>query len=313
MKIAFVFPGQASQYVGMGKELCSNFPEAAAIFEKADAVLGFPLSRLCFEGPQEELNKTAITQPAVLTTSIACLAVLQKAGGPVPVAAAGHSLGEYSALVAAGSLNFEDAVSLVRKRGQYMQEAVPLGEGGMAAVMGLPCEAVVAVCREASDNGVVEAVNLNCPGQVVIAGDMAGLKAAGPLLKEAGAKRVIPLPVSAPFHSRLMVPAGERLAKDLDAVTIADPSMPVVANVSADYVRTGPEIRASLIKQVYNPVCWEESVRLLVADGIQTFIEVGPGRVLGGLIKKTCREVSIYNVEDLASLEKVLALTREVS
>jgi [acyl-carrier-protein] S-malonyltransferase len=313
MTIAFVFPGQASQYVGMGKELCSHFPEAAAVFAKADTALGFSLSRLCFEGPQEELNKTAITQPAVLTTSIACLAVLRKAKGPVPAAAAGHSLGEYSALVAAGSLRFEDAVRLVRKRGQYMQEAVPLGEGGMAAVMGLSSEEVAAVCRAASTAGVVEAVNLNCPGQVVIAGDNAGLEAAGPLLKEAGAKRVIPLPVSAPFHSSLMVPAGEKLARDLDAVAIADPSMPVVANVSADYVRTGPEVKASLLKQVYNPVRWEESVRLLAAGGIQTFIEVGPGKVLSGLIKKTCREASLYNVEDLASLEKVLALTKEVS
>lgn len=312
-QVAFVFPGQASQYVGMGKELCDNFPEAAAIFEKADNALGFSLSRLCFEGPQEELNKTAITQPAVLTTSIACLAVLRKAGGPVPVAAAGHSLGEYSALVAAGSLSFEDAVRLVRKRGQYMQEAVPLGEGGMAAVMGLSSEEVAAVCREASASGVVEAVNLNCPGQVVIAGDMAGLEAAKPLLKEAGAKRVIPLPVSAPFHSRLMVPAGEKLAGDLEGVAIADPSIPVVANVSADYVRTGAQVRASLLKQVYSPVRWEESVRSLAAGGIQTFIEVGPGKVLSGLIKKTCREALLYNVEDLASLEKVLALTKEVS
>lgn len=313
MKIAFVFPGQASQYVGMGKELCDNYPEAAAVFARADNALGFPLSRLCFEGPQEELNKTAITQPAVLTTSIACLAVLRKAGGPVPVAAAGHSLGEYSALVAAGALSFEDAVRLVRKRGQYMQEAVPLGEGGMAAVMGLSSEEVADVCRKASNGCVVEAVNLNCPGQVAIAGDMAGLKAAEPLLKEAGAKRVIPLPVSAPFHSSLMVPAGEKLAGDLEATAIADPSIPVVANVSADYVRTGPEVRASLLKQVYSPVRWEESVRLMVAEGIQAFVEVGPGKVLSGLIKKTSREVMLYNVEDQASLEKILALTREVS
>lgn len=312
-QVAFVFPGQASQYVGMGKELCHNFPEAAAIFEKADSALGFSLSRLCFEGPQEELNKTAITQPAVLTTSIACLAVLKKSGMPLPAAAAGHSLGEYSALVAADSLSFEDAVRLVRKRGQYMQEAVPLGEGGMAAVMGLSSEEVAAVCRKASVYGVVEAANLNCPGQVVIAGDMAGLRAAEPLLKEAGAKRVIPLPVSAPFHSSLMIPAGEKLARDLEGVTIKDPSIPVVANVSADYVRTGAEVKASLLKQVYSPVRWEESVRFLANSGVQTFIEVGPGKVLSGLIKKTCRDAKLYNVEDLASLEKVLALKREVS
>ncbi|MGI6491619.1 MAG: ACP S-malonyltransferase [Peptococcaceae bacterium] len=313
MKIAFVFPGQASQYVGMGKELCEKYPEAAAVYEQADATLGFSLSRLCFEGPREELDQTAITQPAVLTTSIACLAALQKAGGPVPAAVAGHSLGEYSALVAAGSLSFSDAVRLVRKRGQFMQEAVPLGAGGMAAVMGLAGKEVAAVCQRAGGPGVVEAANLNCPGQVVIAGTNEGLNAAEPLLKEAGARRVIPLAVSAPFHSSLMLPAGERLAAELEQVTLSEPLLPVVANVSADYVRTAPEIKASLIKQVSSPVRWEECIMRLVDDGIKTFIEVGPGKVLSGLNKKICRDVLQFNVEDLASLEKVLALTKEVS
>lgn len=299
--------------MGMGKELCQDFPEAAAIFKRADEALGFSLSTLCFEGPEEELNLTANTQPAVLTTSLACLEVLRSVGGPVPFALAGHSLGEYSALVAAGSLEFEDAVRLVRKRGQYMQEAVPLGEGGMAAVMGLASGAVVEVCRKASELGVIEAVNLNCPGQVVVAGDMAGLKAVEPLLKEAGARRFVPLPVSAPFHSSLMIPAGDRLAGDLDHVVIGDPKIPVVANVSADLVLTGGEVKDSLIRQVYSPVRWEETILRLLSLGSEIFIEVGPGKVLGGLIKKISREVLISNVEDRATLEKVLALTREVS
>ncbi len=314
MKIAFVFPGQASQYVGMGKELCHNYPEAAEIFKQADEALGFSLSALCFEGPEEELNLTANTQPAVLTTSLACLAVLNSVGGPVPFAMAGHSLGEYSALVAAGSLEFADAVRLVRKRGQYMQEAVPLGEGGMKAVMGLAGAAVAEVCRKASEPGVViEAVNLNCPGQVVVAGNTAGLKAVEPLLKEAGARRVVPLPVSAPFHSSLMIPAGERLAVDLGQVVIKDPKIPVVANVSAGLVSTGAEVKDSLIRQVYSPVRWEETIIRLLELGVEAFVEVGPGKVLSGLVKKISREVTISNVEDKATLEKVLALTREVS
>ncbi len=313
MKIAYVFPGQASQYAGMGKELCQEYPEAAAIFQKADDALGFSLSRLCFEGPQQELNLTANTQPAVLTTSAACLAVLKNMGWPVPCAVAGHSLGEYTALVAAGSLVFDDAVRLVRQRGQYMQEATPVGAGGMAAVLGLSTELVVEVCLRASAAGVVEAVNLNCPGQVVIAGDTAGLKAAEPLLKAAGARRVMPIPVSAPFHSSLMIPAGKRLAGDLAKVTVADPQIPVVANVSADLVCSGPEVKESLIKQVYSPVRWEECVLKMISLGVDTFIEVGPGKVLSGLIKKISRGSKILNVEDSSSLEKVLALTREVS
>lgn len=312
MKIAFVFPGQGSQYIGMGKELCLNYPEAASVFDRADKALGFPLSRLCFEGPEEELNKTANTQPAVLTASIACLEVFKKEGAPSPSAVAGHSLGEYTALVAAGSISFEDAVRIVRKRGQYMQEAVPLGTGGMAAVIGLSADAVVEVCRKASEEGIVEVANLNCPGQVVIAGDLAGLKAASKLAREAGARRLITLPVSAPFHSSLMAPAGEKLAKELENISIQSPGIPVVANADASFVHTGSEVKDSLIRQVYSPVRWEESIRLLLSGGFDTFIEIGPNKVLSGLIKKICREASICNVEDLKSLEKVLALIREV-
>lgn len=313
MSIAFVFPGQGSQYVGMGKEFYQSCPQAVEIFNRADTVLGFPLARLCFEGPAEELAKTANTQPAVLTVSIACLEIFKNTGGPVPAALAGHSLGEYTALVAANAVSFEDAVSLVRKRGQYMQETVPLGTGGMAAVMGIASDAVQEVCRKASSKGIVEAVNLNCPGQVIVAGNMAGLEAAEQEAKKAGAKRFTRLPVSAPFHTSLMVPAGERLARDLAKVKISDPEIPVVANVSADFVRTGMAVKDLLIKQVYSAVRWEESIRFLCASGIKAFIEIGPGKVLSGLIRKINREVLVYNVEDRTSLEKVLALNWEVS
>lgn len=313
MSIAYVFPGQGSQYEGMGLDFFLSFAEAAQIFARADEALGFMLSDLCFEGPESELNKTVNTQPAILTASIACLEVFRRAGAPAPAALAGHSLGEYTALVAAGSLGFEDAVLLVRKRGQYMQEAVPLGTGGMAAVMGLSGAGVIDLCLRASEKGVVEAVNLNCPGQVVVAGDMDGLQAAQVLAKEAGAKRFIPLSVSAPFHSRLMAPAGEKLARDLAEIEILEPKVGVVANVSADYVRSASEVRESLNKQVYSPVRWEDSIRRMIADGVDTFIEIGPGKVLSGLIKKISREVKIYNIEDQASLEKILALQGEVS
>ena len=312
MTVAFVFPGQGSQYVGMGRELYQQYEEARAVMDAADRVLGFPLTAMCFEGPEEALGQTINTQPAILAVSVACLKVWHKTGGVQPKAVAGHSLGEYSALVAAGSLDFEAAVGLVRKRGQYMQEAVPVGQGGMAALLGLSAEGARELCLKASAYGVAEAVNLNSPGQVVVAGDNSGLEAVAKMAKEAGAKRYIPLPVSAPFHSSLMRPAGDRLAKDLEEVTLSDPSVPVVANVTADYVGSGQDIKELLIKQVYSPVRWEESVERLLGDGIDTFIEIGPGKVLGGLVKKINRKTRIINVEDADSLEKALALAREV-
>lgn len=313
MQIAFVFPGQGSQRVGMGRYFYDTYPEARDIFAQADQALGFSLTEMCFSGPEAELNKTINTQPAILTASVACLEVWKKAAPSLsPAVVAGHSLGEYSALVAAGSLTFADAVRLVRKRGQYMQEAVPIGTGGMAAVMGLSATAVQEICRKVSDAGVVEAVNLNCPGQVVVAGDNQGLAAAEKLTKEAGAKRFIPLNVSAPFHSSLMRPAGAKLALDLEQVAVADPELPVLANVTADFARTGPEVKELLVRQVYSPVRWEESVERVIAAGITMVIEIGPGRVLGGLVKKVNRKMQISNVEDAASLEKSLALVGEV-
>ncbi|MGB9804350.1 ACP S-malonyltransferase [Desulfofundulus sp.] len=311
MKVAFIFPGQGSQYVGMGRQMYEHFPAARRTFEEADASLGFTLSRLCFEGPAEELQHTVNAQPAILTVSVACLRVLLEKGVE-PSVAAGHSLGEYSALVAAGTITFADAVKIVRKRGQFMQEAVPLGTGGMMAVLGLDLPSVEEVCRRASGAGVVEAVNLNCPGQVVIAGEMRALERACALAMEAGARRCIPLAVSAPFHSSLMRPAGERLRRELERVPMADPRFPVVANVTADYVTSSGEVKELLVRQVYSPVRWEESMRRIMAGGIQAFVEVGPGTVLCGLLRKINRQVQCWSVQDPDSLEKVLACLGEV-
>ncbi|MEG6615281.1 ACP S-malonyltransferase [Peptococcaceae bacterium 1198_IL3148] len=312
MSLVFVFPGQGSQYVGMGKELCANYSVAREIFEQANEVLGFDLTQMCFAGPADELNQTANTQPALLTTSVAVMKVLE-ANGIEAKAAAGHSLGEYSALVCAGALKFTDAVKLVQLRGKYMQEAAPQGAGGMAAILGLDGAAVNDVCLRAAANGhTVEAVNYNCPGQVVIAGTQSGLEAAMALAKEAGARRCVPLAVSGPFHSSLMRPASDRLAKELEQITISDPQLPVLSNVTADYVQRASEIKQKLIEQVFNPVRWEESVQRLAADGYNLAVEVGPGKVLSGLIKKTTKSINTLNVEDQGSLEKVLAHMKEV-
>ena len=311
-KIAFVFPGQGSQSVGMCKEFYDTYPVVKQIFEEADDALGFSLTKLCFEGPDDQLRLTYNTQPAILTASTACAAVLKEHGLKCDVAA-GHSLGEYSALVNAGAMSFADAVRTVRKRGQFMQEAVPVGEGSMAAVLGLASEKIVEICRsiEAEGGEAVQAVNFNCPGQVVIAGAVNAVNKACEALKEAGAKRCIPLSVSAPFHSTLMQPASVRLAEVLDGFTINDAAFPVVANVTAAEVVAGATIKELLVKQAAMPVLWETSVRNMVANGVDTFVEVGPGKVLTGFTKKIAKGLPALNVEDPASLEKTLAHFQE--
>jgi [acyl-carrier-protein] S-malonyltransferase len=283
-KTAALFPGQGSQAAGMGKSLAEAYPESRAVFEEADQTLGFPISRLCFEGPDEDLKKTENTQPALLTVSIAAYCALE-ARGVKPSYMAGHSLGEYSALVAAGSLRFADAVRLVRKRGQYMQEAVPQGVGAMAAILKLPGGKLDAILSEAAQGEVVSAANHNSPDQIVIAGHTGAVQRAMELAKAAGARRVVPLPVSAPFHCSLMAPAQERMRAELDAVEFADPKVPVVNNWEAREIRTGAEAKEGLYRQIPNSVLWVQTIRHLASKGVSTYIEVGPGAVLTGLLK----------------------------
>ena len=311
-KTAFLFPGQGSQSVGMGKDLADHFPVARAVFEEADQALGFSISKLCFEGPEEELRKTFNTQPAILTVSVAALRVMQEAGLACDITA-GHSLGEYSALVAAGVLEFADAVRLVNKRGQFMQEAVPLGEGAMAAVMGLDREKVVEICAEVEKEvGAVQAVNFNCPGQIVIAGKTTAVEKAAAALKAAGAKRAIMLPVSAPFHSTLLQPAAAKLAVELDKVPFHEPKLPVVANVTGKIANTSHEIRQLLVTQAANPVLWEDCVAAIAASGVMSSVEIGPGKVLTGFTKKIAPDIVTLNVEDVESLQKTLDYFKEV-
>jgi [acyl-carrier-protein] S-malonyltransferase len=305
-KVAFVFPGQASQYPGMGRELAEKCSVARAVFEEADQALGFSISKMCFEGSEEELKQTANTQPAILTCSVATFRVAAE-NGLQPDFVAGHSLGEYSALVAAGSLKFADAVKLVRKRGTYMQEAVPTGVGAMAAILGLSPAVVADACKRAADHEVCSAANLNSPEQTVISGSAGAVKRAVEIASQLGAKRAVMLPVSAPFHSALMMPAQERLAKDLAAAEFADLKWPLVTNVDADTETLGSEARDALVRQVTMPVRWEESVRTLIDEGVNTFVEVGPGRVLTGLLRQIERSVAALNIED----EKSLAMTVE--
>jgi len=306
VSVAFVFPGQGSQKVGMGQDLASSFPESASAFTEADAALGFALSKLCFEGPEADLQLTANTQPAILTASVAALRALAGQGFR-PNYVAGHSLGEYSALVAAGTLSLADAVRTVRQRGQFMQEAVPVGQGAMAAILGLDLGLIDEACAEAAQGEVVSPANVNSPGQVVIAGHAGAVARASEACKAKGAKRAVPLPVSAPFHCALMRPAQERLRPVLDSLTFADPAVPVVGNVDARPVNEGAACREGVFRQVSAPVRWQESVEWLASQGVTTFVEVGPGSVLSGLVKKIAKGATVLNVEDKASLEKTCA------
>ena len=303
MSLAYIFPGQGSQYAGMGKDLAENVPRARRVFEEADEALGFPLSRLCFEGPAEELQLTHNTQPAILATSIAATEALKEVGARNPDYVLGHSLGEYSALVAMRTLSFTDALRIVRARGRYMQEAVPVGTGAMAAVMGATLQEIESACAEASQGEVCAPANINSPNQVVIAGNVAAVNRAGELLKTRGANRVIPLKVSAPFHCSLMLPAQQRLAADLEDTVFADLHWQLVTNVDAQIVLgNGDAARDALVRQVSSPVRWLESIELLIAKGVDTFVEVGPGKVLTGLMRQINREVKAFNVEDWSSL-----------
>ena len=304
-KIGFIFPGQGSQYIGMGKEIYENFASAKRIFDEASEVLGLDVKQLIFEGSGEELNKTENTQPAILIASIACYEAL-KEKGINPEMVAGLSLGEYSAHVAAGSIKFSDAVKLLKKRGRFMQEAVPKGAGSMAAILGLDKTNVEYACKEALDAGIVESANFNCPGQIVIAGELAAVEKASELAKEKGAKRIIPIAMSVPSHCSLMKNAGERLSNELEQLEINEMNIPVVANVDAGIINDKFKIKDLLIRQVSSSVFWEGCVRNMLDNGVTTFIEVGPGKVLSGFVKKIDKEVKVLNVEDMRSLEKAL-------
>lgn len=304
-KLAFLFPGQASQYPGMGRDLAEKFPAARAVFDQADAALGFSLSRVCFEGSEEELKLTENTQPAILTVSVAASRVLEE-NGVIPDYVAGHSLGEYSALVAAGSLDFSVAVKLVRDRGRYMQEAVALGAGAMAAILGLSHAEVGEICKKAAGAEIVAPANLNSPEQTVISGNAAAVKRAVEIASQSGAKRAVILPVSAPFHCELMKTAETRLERDLRATHFGALRFPLITNVDAGEITKGDEARDALVRQVCSPVRWEDSIREMIEQGVRIFVETGSGRVLSGLLRQIDRSVRSFNVEDSASLQATL-------
>ncbi len=305
-KIAFIFPGQASQYSGMGREIHDSHPEAAAVFRRADEVLGFPLSAMCFQGSEDELKLTENTQPAILTVSVAVLQVLRQRG-LVPDFVAGHSLGEYSALVAAGGLTFDDAVLAVRKRGRYMQAAVPVGVGAMAACLGMDLATVEAVCAAVREGQVLVPANINCPGQIVVAGHAEPVDRAITYAKKQGLGRMIRLPVSAPFHCELMRPAQEQMAQDLSRIAFGDLAVPLVTNVDARFITAGADARDSLVRQVTGSVRWQASVEGLAAAGADVFVEVGPKTVLSQMVRKISPEARTFAVEKPAEIDTVLA------
>ena len=305
-KIAFIFPGQGAQYIGMGKELFENIEECRNIFNIADSELGFELSKLCFEGTEDELNITENTQPAILATSIAALMALSQQGIKCDVTA-GLSLGEYSALVCSGAMDFKDAIKLVKKRGRFMQEAVPVGIGTMAAIIGLTTDYVEEACSEARTSGIVEIANLNCPGQIVIAGEIAAVELACERAVEKGAKKAMILSVSAPFHTSMLKPAAEKLEVELQNIKLEEFTIPVMTNVTGDYIKSVDGIKPNLKLQVMSSVLWETIIRNMIKDGVDTFVEIGPGKVLSGFIKKIDRKLKVVNVEDMASLDKAVA------
>lgn len=307
-KIAFVFPGQGAQSVGMAKDVYESVPSSRKIIDQADKILGFSLSSMMFEGPEQELKQTYNTQPALLTASVAYLEALREKGFS-PDYVAGHSLGEYSALVAAGVMTLEEAVAVVRARGEFMEQAVPGGQGAMAAVLGADREALSGLCAGiAAEGKLVELANINCPGQIVISGTAEGVAAASERVKEAGGKRAIPLEVSGPFHSSLMREAAERLEGKLKEVKLAEPSVPVVANVTARPASDSGQIRSLLVEQVYSPVLWQDSVEWMIGEGVDVFVEIGPGSVLTGLIKKIDKNVKLVTINSLDSIRELETL-----